>query len=166
MIELLIVIAVLGTLMAVVVIALNPLQRLAQTRDAGRKSSVTQLGRNLDAYAVNNSSVYVAENATWITALVTAGEITTVPSAVAYSVAGISACTVNAQNGYCYDATTAAGGAPAVVFARLESTADNSRCAAATPEAYAVYSTADGRGGVVCRAAGAAPVPGTQTFLP
>jgi type II secretory pathway pseudopilin PulG len=166
MIELLIVIAVLGTLMAVVVVALNPLQRLAQAKDVGRKSTVTQLGRALDAYAVNNSSAYVAENATWITSLVTSGDITTVPSAVAYSVSGISACSVNVQNGYCYKATTAAGGGPVVVYARLEATADNSRCAAATPAAWTVYSSADGRGGIVCTAAASAPVPGNQTFLP
>lgn len=165
LVELLIVIAVLGTLAAVVLVALNPLEQLAKTRDGGRQTTIAQLGHDLEAYAVNNSGVYVAENATWITSLVTAGELSTAPSSVAYGT-GASACTTNAQNAYCYDATTALGGAPMVVFARLEAKANTSRCAAGTPNAYIVYSSADGRAGVVCRAAGSEPVPGNQTFLP
>lgn len=165
LIELLIVIAILGTLAVVILLALNPVQQLARTRDSGRISAVTQLGHAVEAYATSNNGVYVPENATWITTLVTAGEIATVPAAITYSIAGITACTNNAQNTICYNATTAAGGAPIVVYSRLEGAANNSRCAAATPNAYAVYSTADGRGGIVCRAA-AEPVPGVQTFLP
>ncbi len=166
MIELLIVIAIIGALAVAVFVGLNPIQRLAQTRDSGRLQNTVQLGRALDAYAVGNNGSYVAENATWITSLVTAGELTTSPQTTTYSISGMSACSVNVQNTYCYDATTAAGGGPVIVYSKLESTANNSRCAAGTPEAYAVYSTADGRGGIVCRAAASAPVVGSQTYLP
>ncbi len=161
LIELLIVIAILGTLSVVVLIALNPLQQLARTRDAGRQSGVTQIGRALEAYATSNNGNYVAENATWMTSLVTAGEIQVVPSAINYSVSGISACTTNAQNNLCYDASAAIGTGPIIVFARLESTSSNSKCTAPAV-AWSVYSTADGRGGVVCSQT--APVAGTQTF--
>ena len=169
LIELLIVIAILGTLAVVVLLALNPIQQLARARDAGRVSAITQLGHSLEAYATSNNGTYVPESATWITTLVTAGEIQVVPAAITYSIAGMAACSNSfPQNSVCYNATAAAGTAPAVVYARLESQSQNSRCAAATPAAYAVYSTADGRGGIVCRAAGAAnePVPGVQVFLP
>jgi len=161
LIELLVVIAVLGTLAVVVLLALNPLQQLARTRDSGRISATTQLGHAMEAYATSHNGTYVAEGATWITTLVNAGEIQTVPAAIAYSVTGTSACTANAQNGVCYDATTAAGGAPVVIYATLESDSNNSFCTGAEI-AYSVYSTADGRGGIVCSAS--APTPGSQTF--
>jgi prepilin-type N-terminal cleavage/methylation domain-containing protein len=170
LVELLIVIAILGTLAVVVLVALNPAQQLARTRDAGRVSTVTQLGRAAEAFATNRNGVYPAENATWISGttanpgLQNSGEIATVPAAIAYSIAGVAACTTNAQNGVCYNATTAGGGGPIVVFARLESQANNSRCTTAGQVAYVVYSSADGRGGTVCAAA--EPTPGTQTFLP
>ncbi|MEK7526581.1 MAG: type II secretion system protein [Patescibacteria group bacterium] len=170
MIELLIVIAIIGALAVAVFVGLNPIQRLAQTRDSGRLQNVVQLGRAAEAYAVGNNGSYVAEANTWIDSLVTAGELTTAPQTTTYSIAGMSACATNVQNTYCYDATTAAGGGPVIVFSRLESTANNSRCAAGTPDAFAVYSTADGRGGIVCVAAAGSPaVPagaGSLTFLP
>lgn len=161
LIELLIVIAILGTLAVVVLLALNPVQQLARARDAGRISGVAQLGHAIEAYATNNSGVYVPESATWVNELVNAGEITTVPSAIAYSVSGFSACTTNSQNGICYNASTAAGGSPAIVYETLESQSNNTKCTG-TEIAYAVYSTADGRAGIVCRAS--EPVPGNQTF--
>jgi prepilin-type N-terminal cleavage/methylation domain-containing protein len=168
LIELLIVIAVLGVLATVVLVAVNPLQNLAKARDSGRQSTVAQLGHALEAYATTNNGTFVPENNTWITSLVTAGEINAVPGQVTYSISGITACTnANPQNGVCYNSTTAAGGPPAVVYARLESSSTISKCASGQ-WAYAVYSTADGRAGVVCRNSGAGnePVAGSQTFVP
>lgn len=168
LIELLIVIAILGVLATVVIVAINPLQNLARTRDSGRLSTVAQLGHALEAYATNNAGTYVAEGNTWISTLVTAGEVNVVPQSIAYSITGISACSNSyPQNGICYNATTAAGGAPVVVYSRLEANSNIGRCASGE-SAYAVYSTQDGRAGIVCRTAGAAnePVPGSQTFLP
>jgi type IV pilus assembly protein PilA len=166
LIELLIVIAILGVLAVVVLLALNPVQQLARTRDAGRISTVAQIGHALEAYGAVNNGTYVGEAATWITSLVTAGEIASAPSMPAYSVSGSGACaTDSVQNSFCYDATTAGGGSPVVVYARLESATHNSKCAAGEV-AYAAYSTQDGRGGVVCATAAAGLNPGAQTFLP
>lgn len=166
MIELLIVIAIIGALAVAVFVGLNPIQRLAQTRDSGRLQNTVQLGRALEAYAVGNGGLYVTEDATWVTSLVTAGELTTAPQTTTYSITGMAACSTNVQNTYCYNTTNGTTGGPVVVYAKLESTANNSRCASGTPEAYAVYSTADGRGGIVCRAAASEPVVGVQTYLP
>jgi len=166
MIELLIVIAIIGALMAAVFVGLNPVQRLAQTRDATRIQVVGQLGRALDAYAVNNNGNYVVENATWITTLVTAGDITSIPSAPTYSITGTSACATNVQpaGGYCCDTTTpATGGGPIIVYARLEAASNTSKCTSPNV-AFTAYSTADGRGGIVCAAA-AGPGVGIQTFV-
>ncbi len=145
-------------------VALNPIQQFARGRDTGRISAVTQLGRAMEAYAASRNGDYPDEGTTWITDLVNAGEISIVPAATTYSIAGISACTTNVQNGNCYDASAAAGTAPVVVYARLEANANISRCTAGQ-WAYTVFSSADGRAGVVCTAASGAPAPGNQTFL-
>ncbi|QQG47273.1 MAG: type II secretion system protein [Candidatus Woesebacteria bacterium] len=167
LIELLIVIAILGTLAVVVLLALNPLQQLARTRDAGRQSAVTQLGHAIEAYATTRNGVYPTPNATWITTLVNAGEIQVAPSTITFSVTTGNFggnCTTNVQSGICYT-SGAAGAAPAVVFASLESQAQNSRCAAGTV-AWAVYSTAGGRGGIACSAGQPTSAFDPATFLP
>lgn len=158
LIELLIVIAILGVLAVVVLLALNPVQQLARTRDAGRISGVTQLGHAVEAFATSNNGVYPLQNATWITQLQTAGEIATIPGGIPYSVAGIVVCTNNAQpaaGGFCYITTggAASGVGPVIVYARLEAQASISRCGTQFPgtnQAYGFYSTALGRGGIAC----------------
>lgn len=161
LIELLVVIAVLGVLATVVIVAINPFQQLAKGRDAGRQSVTSQLGEASVTYATANSGTYPTANATWITTLQTAGELSIIPAAIAYSIAGVSACATNVQSNLCYKQSAATG--PIIVYSRLESTAQNSRCTAPAV-AYAVYSSADGRGGVVC--SNGEPAAGNQTFLP
>lgn len=56
LVELLVVIAILGILAAVVIAALNPAEQLARGRDAGRLSSVTQLGSAMQSYATSQGS--------------------------------------------------------------------------------------------------------------
>lgn len=163
LVELLIVIAIIGTLAVVVLVAINPVQQLAKTRDTGRKSTTQQLGHALEAFAVNNNGAYVPQASTWLTSLVTSGELTSVPGSINYAVTGVTACTANtpgagqAGNGYCYLTTGGAGSGqgPIIIYSRLEATADISRCTATyagTTQAYAIYSSALGKGGVVCKA--------------
>lgn len=157
LIELLVVIAIIGVLAAVVLVAINPVQQLARTRDAGRKNTIGTLGNAMEAYATTHSGSYVTENATWITALVTAGEVSVAPAAVPYTAGTPTACTNAAQNGWCYDYA-----APnAVAYARMESISENSVCGANA--AYFTWSSANGGAGIVCRASGE-PVAGLQTF--
>jgi prepilin-type N-terminal cleavage/methylation domain-containing protein len=162
LIELLIVIAILGTLAVVVLIALNPVQQLARTRDAGRRSTVSQLGHAMEAYGTNRNGVYFTPGNTWISVgLVASGEIASIPQNPTYS-AGGGACVTNVQGGFCYNAFPLAGPYTRfIVFARLESLSENSKCAAATPVAWAVYSSPNSGGGVLCTAA--AGVPGDPT---
>jgi len=56
LIELLVVIAILGVLAGAILVAINPLEQLARGRDAGRKSTVDELGHATQAY-------YTAQNA-------------------------------------------------------------------------------------------------------
>jgi prepilin-type N-terminal cleavage/methylation domain-containing protein len=161
LIELLVVIAVLGVLATVLIVAINPFQQLAKGRDSGRLSTVSQLGQATVTYATGNNGTYPTANATWITTLLNAGEVSIVPGAVAYSITGITPCTTNVQSSMCYKTSAATG--PAIVYARLEATANISRCPAGQ-NAWAVYSSANGRGGIVCSAA--EPAAGNQVFLP
>lgn len=165
LIELLIVIAILGTLAVVVLLALNPVQQLARTRDAGRISSVAQIGHALEAYSTTNGGNFPAATAAWATVLRDSGELAALPSAVGYSAGTTGSkpppanCTTNVVvgTGWCYAMTV---GTPnrAIVYTRLESGAQNGRCAG-NNVAWAVYSTANGRGGVLCTAGGEPTVP-------
>src|SRR5258708_23515360 len=149
LIELLVVIAVVGVLAVVVITAINPFQQLAKARDAGRLSVVSQLGQAAVSMATTNGGTYPPANGTWITSLQTAGEISIIPASIGYSIAGVSICSTNVQNNICYKATAVTG--PIVVYATLEATSNISRCSVGQ-SAWAVYSSADGRGGIVCSA--------------
>ncbi len=58
LIELLIVIAILGVLTALVLLAINPAQRLRQARDAGRKSDIAQIATALESYYTTSTTGY------------------------------------------------------------------------------------------------------------
>lgn len=174
LIELLIVIAILGVLAVVVLVAINPVEQLAKTRDTGRISTVTQLGHALEAYYTSRNAQYpgaVGAEADWGTNLTTSGELSTFPTGVAYTAYGVTACTENAEptagaatdtDNFCYDFDATNG---ALVYAIMESESQNSKCSGGDI-AVAVFSTADGRGGIVCDADGALDpwAAGTQAY--
>jgi prepilin-type N-terminal cleavage/methylation domain-containing protein len=54
LIELLVVIGVLGVLVSGIIVAVNPAQQLAKSRDSARKSSLKQIRGALEAYRVAN----------------------------------------------------------------------------------------------------------------
>lgn len=151
LIELLIVMAILGVLAVVVLVAINPVQQLARTRDAGRKSGIAQIGRALEAYYTSHSGSYMPASSTFLNILSTSGEISTPPSSIAYRGGyTIQTCT-NSQNNWCYLSSTA----ESVVYAELESDSERSKCNGST--ALFVWSTFDGRGGIVCANTPASP---------
>mgnify|MGYP000660258094 CR=1 FL=1 len=177
LIELLIVMAILGVLAVVVLVAINPVQQLARTRDAGRKSTVTQLGHSLEAYFTAHNGDYldptncVADTGgplatDWMGCLVFAGEMSSVPSTTVNSVGNMvpSTCvnpglTGGLQNEICYNQ---AGSTAAVIYTVLESQAEESKCATfgANYAPFFLWSTADGRGGTMCLDIGtSAPAP-------
>jgi|SRR3989344_8014732 len=171
LIELLIVIAVLGVLAAVVLVAIDPVQQLARGRDAGRKSTIGQLGRAMQAY-YTSTGVYPPETGvnSWMGSpvspanniLVTSGEIKSFPANPAYAVPGAGIpCSPNNVNGYCFDASAT----EIVIFARMESKSVISNCPAGSPTAWYVFSSAAGRSGGTCGTGATAPVPGITTFV-
>lgn len=82
LIELLIVIAILGILAAGVLVAINPVQKINQAKDANAKSDVGQIATALQAYYTVNSS-YPTDLAT----LVTSNELKVLPTTTTYTYA-------------------------------------------------------------------------------
>lgn len=59
LVELIIVIAIIGVLAAVLIAIIDPLDRINAANDSGVVSTITQIGKANDAYAINNSNLYV-----------------------------------------------------------------------------------------------------------
>jgi prepilin-type N-terminal cleavage/methylation domain-containing protein len=167
LIELLIVMAILGVLAVVVLVAINPAEQLARTRDTGRVSAVTQIGHAVQAYYTAHNAVYPAVT-TLTTTLVNSGEMGSFPAGIAYSSSTVvptpAACGTNPEGSgtamWCYNTNAT----DTIVFARLESKTYDSKCATGTDGAYILFSTTQGRGGVVCGAADPAPA-ASYTFV-
>lgn len=150
LIELLIVIAILGVLAVVVLVAINPVQQLARTRDAGRMSTVAQLGHAFEAYYTAHNGTYPPDYAT----LQTTGELNVIPAVINNSLNG-GVCTAEADgfasNGWCARVATAPDSF--VVYAHLEAdvnlnmTGGNVDC---TGDAYAAYLSNAGKACIVC----------------
>jgi len=155
LIELLVVIAVIGVLAAAVLIAIDPIQQIERARDAGRKTTMGQLSRALQAYYTSHTTATGAThpivNATWITQLVNAGEIKQVPAAASTPQCPSAS---NNQVGYCYVGTATTDVA---AFVRLNSKAETSKCTGTGAVAYFAFSSARGDTCLVC---------GTTTTVP
>lgn len=180
LIELLIVIAVIGVLIAIVVLAIDPLEQLARGRDAARKAAVAQLGGAMAAHVTNSlvtsyPSVGGASTmtaTTWQTYLQNAGEIAnpiTVPA-----LAGGGTCVVgiagSRQNNLCYNPS----GNRAVIYTLLESDSERDRSdgtlagGTCTPTAgfgHVAWDSGQGRAGLVCTATNVA-LTSPVTFAP
>jgi len=129
LIELLVVIAVLGILASVVLVAINPGERINEANDAGKKSDVGQVATALESYFTNNNGSYTgATSAT----LVSLGYLKRFPvsttltvaaseSAVYAILASASAGTCASTRYWCY--TTASGSSAFLCKATAPTTA-------------------------------------------
>jgi len=147
LIELLIVIAILGVLAVVVLVAINPVQQLARTRDAGRMSTVAQLGHAAESYYTSHNGVYPPDFAT----LVTSGEINNIPSQVTNTLTSMCSGATDTANGWCYDMAASSF----AIFSALEADT-NLTIGTCTGTAHAAYLSLAGKGCIVCAAPGAA----------
>lgn len=165
LIELLIVIAVIGVLASVVLAVINPLEQLAKSRDAGRRSSVAQLGKAMNAYFLNTTnSQYPPVVANWQTNyLVTPGEIgddITVPATTV-----ICSGTTAIQGNVCY--TPLASNADATIWTLVESATDKAKIVGgcASPNvAVVAWIASQGKTGITC-VASAATAPAAAATL-
>lgn len=89
LIELLVVIAVLGVLATGLLVLINPAGQMAKARDAGRRSSLAQIRRALEAYMTVNGSYpnptvdpngwTNSSSPTWLQDLINSGDIKVAP---------------------------------------------------------------------------------------
>jgi prepilin-type N-terminal cleavage/methylation domain-containing protein len=156
LIELLVVIAILGVLAGGVLVAINPLEQLARGRDAGRKTTVDQLGKAVQSYYTSQSAVYPTEDNVWMTTIQTSGELKTLPTNPSGGSSYDTGCNTAGvvQRGYCYQTDDV----DAIVYARAESKSSitTGGCASGQ-EAWIVWASELGKTGVACTAAGSDP---------
>lgn len=149
LVELLVVIAVLGVLATVVIIAIDPLEQLARGDDAGRVSTISQVGNAMQAYATSvGGGAYPtgANEATWLTTITTAGELKTNVSVKATT----PSCSIagnNYMSGMCYESN----GAEAIVWTLLGSKSSKAKAqCTANQRAVAAWIASKGQAGVGC----------------
>jgi prepilin-type N-terminal cleavage/methylation domain-containing protein len=151
LIELLIVMAILGVLAVVVLVAINPAEQMRRARDTGRISGVQQIGRAAAAYYTANG-VLPGGTGTWDADLTDSQELQTIPAGITPT--GYTAgCASPVHGTWCYADD---GTEYFAVWSELESQQRTQQCGGSTP--YAVYSSYDARGGV----ASAAPTAGAN----
>lgn len=140
LIELLIAIAVLGVLAATVVAAINPLGYIARAKDSEKKTNVSNLFKALkSALVLQGQGSYNDADNTWISSLVTDGELKNNPSDTNTIVPCSQAAgeTAGIENGYCYKTD----GTKAVVYTALESEKELESCTGECDIAYYVLSS-------------------------
>ena len=149
LIELLIVMAILGVLAVVVLVAINPVQQLARTRDAGRISTVVQIGHAVEAYYTTHEGTYPTVAQWTADVLTTTGEINQMPGEVNNTLTAL--CTTNEFNGWCYAADVDSF----ALYSSLEADTNLNLGICAGGPAHTAYLSLAGRSCIVCAAPGA-----------
>lgn len=168
LVELLIVIAIIGVLAAVLLVALNPFEQFARARDAGRISAVTQIGKAITNYYSSHAGTTFPPASTWFTELsVNANEIVNI------SVPAVSGtnCTLNNQSTNANICYSLIGSTDAAVWTKVESQNEinkykvgNGGTACAT-NVYFVYVFSKSQVFLDCLATATAPKPSTDVLV-
>lgn len=156
LIELLIVIAVLGILATAVLVAINPIEQINRSRDAGRISSVSQLGQAMQTYYTGQGlTLYPVNSVAWETPLLTANELKFLVTSLPVATAGTCpAANMHTGTNICYARLTlVTAGDDATIWTILDSSSNKVKaggCAAAGNVAAAVWIASQGKTGVAC----------------
>ena len=150
LIELLVVIVLIGTLAGLVLFAINPLEQIARSHDASRKTSISQVGRAIQNYMVFNSTYPSPPNLQ--TSLTNTSDLNPFPSnppGIVNSCSSTSGQGARNINGYCYN-VSAEGSYPyaAIIYSQLESAIESKNCP--NKIAWYVWSSEVGGAGIVC----------------
>jgi len=125
----LVVITILGILAAVVMVAINPGERINEANDSGAKNDVGQVATALESYFTANNGIYTGASDT---ELVDKGYLKRFPATTTL--------------------TVAADGSSAAAYASLAS-ASASCPVGQTGTKYWCYTSVDGQSGILCSAA-------------
>lgn len=141
--ELMVVMAILGILATIVVVAVNPAEQLAKGRDTSRITSISQLGRSIESFNSSTNGLFPTSGTNWMDELIDKGDLRGDPVNPDY----ISATSCNdvanfGQGGFCYKTSDT----ETIIYAQLESKSSNNNCLT-TPNtrAYFVYSYTNAR---------------------
>lgn len=170
LIELLVVMGILGVMAVIVLVLINPKEQMSRANDSGRISSLIQLGHQIQTYFVTKEGIYPDES-TWDSDLVATNDLGSFPSGIAYIPSnGVTSCSTNqrplVESNYCYALDSSGLGYGAIVFTKLESQSERSKCTNPGEFPYFAYSTVDGRGGIICLSSDPTPwEAGTVNYL-
>lgn len=137
LIELLVVIAIVGILMAVVIIGINPIDKINQANDSKVMSDVGTVGSALEAYATLNTGSY-PDNTDKVSGLVASGDLKLAPVAATgytYTYTALPvACTTAGKTctSACYSGTLKAAKYTATPFWKYATSATTGGTALAT----------------------------------
>lgn len=147
LVELLVVIAVLGIISTIVLIAINPLNRIQEGKDAGRVTAIGQLSNAVQSYYTGQGGVYLAANSTWINTLISSNELKNLPSQTDY-LPGTDPCSgTSSQRYFCYNTN----GTEAIIYTTLEADSNKSRCENSPgTTTYFLWSSSQSQAGIVC----------------
>lgn len=163
LIELLVTIAVLAVISSAVLVVLNPLERINQSRDSVKQAHISSIGLALKSYSIFSTGAYPSP-ALVESSLEGSGQLTafpTNPSQAVFSCASVSGTGAVPVNGYCYNTLPPYG---AVVYAGLEAQANIKYCSAGQTAWY-VWSAIAGGSGIVCTTTGGEPAPDVAEFV-
>lgn len=164
LVELLIVIAILGILAGVVLVAINPLEQVSRAQDATRESAIGQLGRSILNYQTSQQLAdYTVLNtaatqspAVWQDKLVSANEI----KQILVINPATNNCTTNKEGNICF--STFNTNASTIIWTALTSTSEWTRAGCTgTQVVISAWDSTQGRAGIGCLATvTTAPAPG------
>lgn len=128
---------------------INPIDILAQTRDAERKNAFSKIVGAMRREVANRGGYFFPPQQNWIDRLVGSDELGIIPQRIFYNSDVFMPCKTNSHNFYCYNTNST----QAIIYFSLESSAANARCNAGNGEkAYYIWSSTDDKSGTVCSA--------------
>lgn len=153
LIEILLVMAILGIIAGITLVALNPLEQISKTNDSKTKQSVNQLGGLVTAFYAQKQVFPVADS-DWMDELISNADLGERPAAAP------AACAPSSGNDSNFCLQTNASSA--TVYARLNSQVEDKKCSVATEVPYFAYVVSRGNSCIVCASVNATLTP-TET---
>ena len=158
LIELLIVIAVIGVMAAIVLVAINPAEILERGRDSGRLSSVNQLGhataqfmtgQNMAPSAATVANIGLLYSVTnWEDVLAKSGDLNAAITQPTNSTCG-GLGAGSKQNNFCYLESAGTSGTDFIIWTDAKSQSMKAKCpTAATNWPVIIYDSTLGKAGV------------------
>lgn len=149
-ISLIVGVLVIGVLAVISVVLINPGELTIQKKDGARIEEVTRIGEALISYAKSKNGNIPQGTKSWLSDLVARGEISEIPTLIPYNNSA-ALCKKNQQSGICYDTDGKFPPNAAIVYAKLESISENTKCDVSLSEtAWVVYDMLSIRSGIVC----------------